>query len=335
MSFADDIEGIAAALRQYRVGDLPAMDAARVDRWLNQFNAASRPVMATELRHVFGHSFVSKRHVEHFLDQIVDHHAFTGGNPVAFWSSASVFDGQANGRSQHEMLAMLRPLVMAKTGVQIAQRSKAATLIYLDDILFSGSRVGNDLVPWIQNDAPAQATIKIVVYAYHESGRYFLDRKLKAVAEAAGKNITIRYGKVRELNARKSDRNTSDVLWPASVPLEGAAYQAQWCADFPVRTPDLHQGFFGSELGRATLEQELLKAGLKIRGFSANPSSILRPLGFSGFGFGFGSLLVTWRNCPNNAPLALWWGDPGAPLGHPFRNWFPLVPRATYGGDGF
>ena len=34
---------------------------------------------------------------------------------------------------------------------------------------------------------------------------------------------------------------------------------------------------------------------------------------------GFGSLVVTFRNCPNNAPLALWAGDP----------WYPLFPRRT------
>ncbi len=34
---------------------------------------------------------------------------------------------------------------------------------------------------------------------------------------------------------------------------------------------------------------------------------------------GFGSLVVTFRNCPNNAPLALWVGDP----------WYPLFPRTT------
>ena len=34
---------------------------------------------------------------------------------------------------------------------------------------------------------------------------------------------------------------------------------------------------------------------------------------------GFGSLIVTYRNCPNNAPLALWVDAP----------WYPLFPRTT------
>jgi hypothetical protein len=34
---------------------------------------------------------------------------------------------------------------------------------------------------------------------------------------------------------------------------------------------------------------------------------------------GFGSLIVTFRNCPNNAPLAFWVDSP----------WYPLFPRTT------
>ncbi len=45
-----------------------------------------------------------------------------------------------------------------------------------------------------------------------------------------------------------------------------------------------------------------------------------RPLGHTSLeALGFGSMIVTFRNCPNNAPLALWVGAP----------WYPLFPRTT------
>ena len=69
---------------------------------------------------------------------------------------------------------------------------------------------------------------------------------------------------------------------------------------------------------------------MRIRGFCQNPNPIMRPLGFSSFGVGFGSTIVTYRNCPNNAPLALWWGDPNAHHNHPFSRWYPLLQRRTY-----
>ena len=69
------------------------------------------------------------------------------------------------------------------------------------------------------------------------------------------------------------------------------------------------------------LEQEFLKAGAKIK-YELCPDLKENhwPLGYDVFKcVGFGSLLVTYRNCPNNCPLVLWAGAP----------WFPLFPRKT------
>jgi hypothetical protein len=76
------------------------------------------------------------------------------------------------------------------------------------------------------------------------------------------------------------------------------------------------------------IERELLMAGVRIRAGCQNPKKVMRPLGFGHFGLGFGATIVTYRNCPNNCPLALWWGDPDATSG-PFH-WYPLLPRKTY-----
>ena len=51
-----------------------------------------------------------------------------------------------------------------------------------------------------------------------------------------------------------------------------------------------------------------------------------KPLGISSFpGFGFGALLFSYRNCPNNTPLAFWWGDWNGN-----STWYPLFQRKTY-----
>ena len=87
-------------------------------------------------------------------------------------------------------------------------------------------------------------------------------------------------------------------------------------------------GVFSSEAGRQLLESEFLIAGVKIRTLTQSPKDFIRPLGLGNFGVGFGSLLVTYRNCPNNCPLALWWGDPEATSGA--LHWYPLLSRKTY-----
>ena len=332
MTYAEDVKGIASIISGFRKGEVPPPDASHVQRWLSQFDAGARAPIAPELHHLFGKVYLPKPFFEDFLTKLAVNASLTGGNATQFWSTASVLDRQKNGGSQREMLALLRPIVLAQTGAAVAERLASATAVYIDDVLFSGSRIRNDLTPWIQAEAPPVATLHIIVIAFYESGRYFLEKHLKAVAAAAGKQITIKIWRAFELNAKKSDRDIGQVLWPTFVPPEAAAYQAAAAAGFQPRTPGKHNGFFSSEAGRAILEQELLKAGIRIRGFSQNPSTILRPLGFSGFGFGFGSILATYRNCPNNAPLALWWGDPNAHQNHPFKRWYPLLPRATYGG---
>lgn len=79
-------------------------------------------------------------------------------------------------------------------------------------------------------------------------------------------------------------------------------------------------GLFSGENGRGLVEQEFLKAGVGIRDQSPYLTKYQRPLGNSVLEtLGFGSMIVTYRNCPNNAPLALWAGDP----------WYPLFPRKT------
>ena len=125
------------------------------------------------------------------------------------------------------------------------------------------------------------------------------------------------------------------MLWPASIPDDAAltAYIAEEQRfPFEPRQPGARweHDVFSSEQGRQLLEREFLLAGMRIRSFCQNPNPAMRPLGFSAFGVGFGSLIVTFRNCPNNSPLALWWGDPSALPNHPFSRWRPLFPRKTY-----
>jgi hypothetical protein len=161
-----------------------------------------------------------------------------------------------------------------------------------------------------------------------------MGERLKKAATECGKNITIHVWRSVTLENRMKYKNNADVLWPTSLPEEAKEYTI---GKFPfvARAIGGTNKIFSGEANRSALEQALVRAGMRIRGFSQNPTSALRPLGFGPFGVGFGSTIVTYRNCPNNTPLAFWWGDPNAGAGHPFSKWRPLVPRKTYGGAGF
>lgn len=84
---------------------------------------------------------------------------------------------------------------------------------------------------------------------------------------------------------------------------------------------------FMSEANRVIYETEMIKAGIKIIGFCQNPNPIMKPLGYSWFGYGAGFTAFTHRNCPNTTPLAFWWGNPKESSSHPFSQWYPLMQR--------
>jgi hypothetical protein len=81
-----------------------------------------------------------------------------------------------------------------------------------------------------------------------------------------------------------------------------------------------NDGIFSGEAARAVLERAFLKAGARIRSVCPYLPENARPLGYSKLmTLGFGATVVTYRNCPNNCPLALWAGNP----------WYPLFSRKT------
>jgi hypothetical protein len=121
---------------------------------------------------------------------------------------------------------------------------------------------------------------------------------------------------------RKAYMTNSDVLRPTIIPPEAQAYVDSLGAEPILRVPGGKSplDIFTSDTSRILLEQEFLKAGVIVREQCPYLNSYMRPLGCSLMKTtGFGSMMVTYRNCANNTPLALWAGDP----------WYPLFPRKT------
>ena len=330
------LASIADTIKDYRAGELVQATPDHVDRWIEQFDEGVQVPMLREIDHVFKITYYPKADVIRFFGEPINHKELAGDKPCDFWRAAHIFDIQQDGHSQTEIQELFGEALKEQCDLEIeACGSAGGAFIYLDDILFSGGRIGTDLSAWISNDAPAKSTVHIIVIAAHRLGEWLCTERLKKDAAAAEKELELHCWATIRFENRLNYRNTSEVLWPANIP-EDSALQAYIAEEerfpFKLRQPGgkLENPIFSSEEGRQLLERELLLAGMRIRSFSRNPSSALRPLGFSAFGLGFGSMIVMYRNCPNNSPLAFWWGDPNAPLGHPFRNWYPLLPRKTY-----
>lgn len=331
------LESIAITIKDYRAGEIAEPTPEHVDRWVRQFDEVVQLPLLRVIDHVFKKTYLTRAWVSGFLSNLVTNEKLAGSDPCAFWAKAHFLRIQQNGHSQEEMLELFDEKLKERCGITIADCGRGESdYIYIDDVMFSGYRVGDDLKIWIEKDAPPTATVHVVVVAIHTSGEYLVRKHLRDVIAASGKKIEVKYWPDHMIENRMSYRNNSEVLWPATVPDDSRVkdYLAQpHKYPFSPRKAGGKLGPFPSEEGRQLLERELLIAGLKIRELCRNPKDILRPLGFSSFGLGFGSMIVTFRNCPNNCPLALWWGDPKKTSG-PFH-WYPLLPRKTYSQEDF
>lgn len=314
MTERDDLlASIAGTIKDYRAGEIPERTPARVARWIDQFSDDVQVPMLRELDHVFKRTYVSRNRAIELLAEIANRF------PCKFWQDAHILDIQQDGRSQSEIRDLFLPILREKCGSSIdCQNSSGGIFVYLDDAIFSGSRVINDLSIWTQNNAPDKAKLYIIAIAIHRSGRYRIEKREWRSGKQIDSHLPVLGfpefdGFIFE--NRQKYRNQSDVLWPTAdvFALEG----------FIPRNPapQFMNRVFSNEKDRQLLENEFLKAGRQIINRHAQISPSLKPLGFSNFEPGFGSLLIFYRNCANNCPLALWWDVGG---------WYPLFPRKTY-----
>lgn len=325
---------LAEIISDYRQGEISAPTARHVARWVEQFDPGVRAPILKELVHVFGRTYFSKTRVKAYLRSLLKDERFSNGAPKDFWSQAHIFNIQVKGSSQRELHRVLMSLGDSEFGQEWNKPAlPPKCFVYLDDIIFSGHRVSNDLTEWMRKNTPSTGKIKIVVMAAHES-TWDLCRKLGALSTLLGKKLEFEVHAAHMYENRKAYRDQSAVLWPIDLPdtPQVANYMKRYQSYAYIGRKPLtpfSSKVFSSETGRSLLEREMLLAGIRIISFSQNPKVTL-PLGYGDYGLGFGSLAITYRNCPNNAPLALWWGDPEASAHHPFSKWYPLLPRKTY-----
>jgi len=333
---SDLLASIADTIKDYREGELSKPTPDHIDRWISQFDGDVQIPLLCEVDHVFKQTYFSKKEVKDFFTYQIDNKRIAGEKPYEYWQAAHILDIQGNGNSQKEICRLFDEALAKKLKLKIDECGRSGgAFIYFDDVLFSGTRVSTDLGNWIKKDAPKKGICHILVIAAHRLGEWQCLESLKKCALEVSKELEFHCWAAIRIENRNRYRDQSEVLWPIEIPNDKNLqdYIAEE-KKFPFQPRKvggkLEKNIFTSEEGRQLLEREMLLAGVRIRTFSQSPSPALRPLGFSVFGLGFGSMIVTYRNCPNNMPLALWWGSPEAPSHHPFSKWYPLLPRKTY-----
>ena len=325
----DLLASIANTIKDYRAGEIPEPTPSHVDRWISQFSDDVQVPMLRELDYVFKQTYFSKAEVERRLRALVNQPPDRSVQPpCAFWERAHIFSIQRNGESQAALRGLFGGILHYECGVNIDYaNAESQIFVYLDDALFSGRRLVQDLSAWIPN-APSRSTVHVCVIASHLYGEFWCkQRRIPAISREHGKEVNLQFWRSIGFENRRYYRDSAGVLWPVTVPNDPGVveymsseehsferFQTRLVSSNPVPP-------FSTELGRQLLETEMLRAGAHIINAHDQVRPFLKPLGFSEFEPGFGSLVVFYRNCPNNTPLALWWSLGG---------WYPLFPRKTY-----
>lgn len=259
---SDLLASIANTVKDYRAGEIPELMPAHVDRWICQFDREVQDPILRELDYVLKRTYVSKPKAQQLFGAIVARF------PCDFWRAAHILNIQENGNSQAEIREILGLSIREKCGSDVDYRGSAGgVFVYLDDAIFTGNRIIQDLSNWMRRGAPDEAQMYVMVIAAHESGKYWINANKNLNDIKAQKRIDVRIWcfKGFAFESRRAYRNQSDVLWPVAGVYESESFQPRALQPRVSRV-------FSSEQGRQLLEREFLNAGLKIRGFASYPS---------------------------------------------------------------
>ena len=332
------LASVANTIRDYREGEIPAPTPEHVDHWIRQFDPEVQEPILQEIDHVLTQTYWSRDQVRNWLDHLLTRGQFVRKDPRSYWRQANFLRRQGHGTSQKDLLRLLDEVLCRKWGYSSFDCGEpGGPFVYLDDGLFSNDRVFQDLNDWIRETAPPVALVHVIVLVSHSLGEYGLSQRIAACTREHDKAIEVRVSPESLAENRKRYRRNSDVLWPSEAPDDPhvRTFQERSITGEVFWRPLGGQTkIFSSESGRSLLERAFVIAGARLVAKAQNPNPMMRPLGYSRFGFGFGSMTATFRNCPNNAPLVLWWGDPAKPASHPLH-WYPLLPRRIHPTEPF
>jgi hypothetical protein len=337
------LASIVARAADYRQGEIPPIDEEQVMVWLLQFGQEDRPIILREIERLLRKTYISRQASKTFITNLATNGELTGNAPKAFWETAGLLRLQTSSQSQNDMLALLEEILQEQFGFGAGQEESAnRTYVYLDDLSCSGNQIKNDLLRWAEEHEIQNATIHIIVMVLYRGGEYFAGKNLSERLKE--RNITWKFWASRRLENRRRYAHDAEVFWPTQLPND--EHVDRWRLTlgenngwFSARPPGGKGSseLFSSEEARDIVEQAFLRGGAYIYSLPQNPAQSMRPLGYSRLRSpGFGSTVITYRNCPNNAPLVLWWGDPNG--GAPLNEWIPLLqrrPRAYDAGADF
>ena len=317
------MENIIQAILQYenKPSFVTDYDSAKhhVNKWLNQFDAKYRDAIVVTMDSTFEKSFITKDDYKKMCISKVRDPNLTQNNPEEYWSKTFILDCQKNGKSQSEMVEILKKALVENNLQFCNDENTAQNLLYLDDMAFTFGRITQDLERLMHKKIDV---LPIISHTYNDY--YFKNKGL-------GSASNIKTWHCIMLENRVTYKNKSQVFWPHKDSLKNNFFRRFFdyfnCNESGLRDIDCTYDVFKDALARKLCEEAFFIEGSRIL-ISFDDKKNFKPLGISPFknSWGFGGSVFSYRNCPNTTPIVIWWGNYYDPKGL----WYPLMLRKGY-----
>jgi hypothetical protein len=297
-----------------------------IKQWINQFESFEQEFIASIVIKLLENRYITKKEEAEFINELFENQLLkisdTMPRPLQI---------QGNGKSQKHLVQHYQKVFSEHPKITYSQDS----VIYLDDFIFSGGRIYQDLTNWIPCQEKSHK-IYVGVIGCHSSTwktKKELKNKIFDNNQKNNLNSSLTFLDCDELENKLSKRNESDVLWPMRKIFQTEEYKKYEVPNFKYRDGFIETSYnlFKNNDERVRFENICLKYGFKIIEKCKATHSTTKPLGNCRFnGYGFGGLVFNYRNCPNNTPLIFWWGSGDINKPHLYNQWHPLMPRTVY-----
>lgn len=327
------INEIVEIIKDYRKGEIEQINYFSVLKWINQFDTEYQVVILIEFKKILSKRYISRNDFWMFYKGFIEYLMKQKDLDI---NKLYLLDIQRFGSSQHDVNEIFKDVLKHEFRVKPLDKIQSDnTFIYLDEGIFTGNRVLVDLKEFIFNTNLKDATILIFVISEHIQGtNYFLEefkkltlnRNIKVAIFSVFKN-DIGFDKssgVLKLSKRPSDFESSAYIDNVIIFNKKKGREIELFRSERNQNDELFSNWINKEI----LEEQFFKYGVRIlSGFKQLEK--VRPFGFDHKNsFGFGGLLITYRNIPNNCPLVLWASNENIySMRKEKIDWIPLFPR--------
>ncbi|WP_121967475.1 hypothetical protein [Myroides sp. N17-2] len=343
------IRKIHGVIEDYRNHDGVYITPEHIANWANQFGDNNEFIL-NEILEILPKVYISRNKAKEYIKEHISAYLNLYQYPSisTFLSDTEFLNMQLPHKSQSAILELLEEVLHEVYGESYLRYTTYPKInyIYFDDILASGSTVGNHILTWLhqqdENGKPNHEKISnneirlsISLFCKHVWGFSFQKyRILKEFGDKTVKKINWFWNyeiqnhakfNNQQLNIAKPVKGDNVTINTYFATLAATKYEDY--AFREVNTP-INEQFFTNKENRIKFENILVEKGIEIIGMirgEVKPN--IRPLGLINPNYkilGLGTHFFTWRNIPNNSPLVYWWEVAG-------HNWKPLFPVANRG----